>query len=138
MYMTMKRLAAAAALAVLVLATATAVQADDAAASDTEPAPMEWVALPTDETAMRDLDTEHRRIVRLARRQCAVGTSFAVVRGRRNPCVITNVDRTVASSENAELAAYHAALPERVRYDAERPTTIWQTVLKRNQAAKPE
>ena len=91
-------------------------------------APPEATDLPRDETALRALETKHRRLLRLAERQCAdvAGGGSA----ERNPCIISTVERGVSNADDAQLAAFHAALPFQVRYDPNRRPDAWRYPLR--------
>lgn len=73
-----------------------------------------WLALPTDEAALTELDTEQLRAVRTAVRHCS---DLYRSSHQGSPCVFIDVDRVMRQSEDAALRAYHFALPRSMRYD---------------------
>ncbi len=76
-----------------------------------------WLALSTDEAALKKLDTEQSRTVRTAVRHCE---AFLRSSHQGNPCVFTDVDRVMRQSDDAALRAYHFALPRSLRYQETR------------------
>jgi hypothetical protein len=81
--------------------------------------------LPTDESALRDLDARQRRIVNTAQRQCSTSLG-GVNRSDRDPCVISSVEVGIEVAEDPVLKAFHEALPMSVRYDADRRGDTWR------------
>lgn len=82
------------------------------------------VVLPNDEETLRALEQKHRKIVRQAARECAPGLAAASA-SDRDPCVISNVERSVEASDDPYLIAFNAALPKSVRYDEDRRENVW-------------
>lgn len=123
--------AVAVAGAMAMLAAAVPAQAADEAAMPYDAeleaaiAPGDPAVLPADEEALRAIDGKHRRLIRLAQRQCSIGIGV-VEAGERNPCVISTVERGVANADDEMLAAFHAALPLSVRFDADRRPDAWR------------
>ena len=85
-------------------------------------------ALPRDEASLSALDSKQLRLVRRATTMCDVTDPAFVAASNpaRRPCVVAEVDRAVASSDDPALQAFHAALPQNVRYDRYRPDYYWQ------------
>lgn len=91
-----------------------------AATAEAEPASNPPGGFARDEANLNRLDSEQLKIVRRATRMCEVSDPAIVsqrIRPERNPCVIGSVDNAVATSDDEELQAFHAALPPSVRYD---------------------
>ena len=89
----------------------------------TEPAEVDYSALPSDEKALSDLNSRQRRIIRRAHPRCAAEGG-----GATGPCVKAIVDREVARENDPALTAFHYALPIQHRYDSERPSFVWRNV----------
>ena len=90
----------------------------------TSRAEVDFSALPTDEKALSDLNFQQRRMVRRAQNRCT--DEAASIAG--GPCVMGNVDGSVAQENDPALTAFHYALPRQHRYDPERPSYIWKNV----------
>ena len=114
----------------ILLAALVSVAFSGAAMADI-PAP-DYGALPRDEASLRDLDNQQLRIVRRAGAQCW-HSGEGGFRSNRSPqarvCIIGLADRAIADSGNAELQAYHQALPMNARYDEYRGAYYWQMFL---------
>ena len=93
-----------------------------------EPAAYDTRALPRDEASLSALDEKQLRLVRRATTQCDLTDPIFVARmgGASRPCIVSRVDSAVASSDDAALRAYHAALPFNARYDRYRASYYWQ------------
>lgn len=83
------------------------------------------VVLPEDEETLRALEVKHRRIINTAQRQCTTSLG-GINRNDRDPCVISGVETGVEISDDPVLKAFHEALPMSVRYDGDRPTSVWR------------
>lgn len=95
---------------------------------------VDWNALPSDETALRHLDTKQERALRQAVRHCG---SLHRTQHQREACVYIDVDRVMRQSDDAALRAYHFALPRSLRYNENRNSglAIKQVQAKRERAA---
>jgi glutathione S-transferase len=60
--------------------------------------------------------------VRRAQNRCTVEAANIAA----GPCVMGNVDGSVAQANDPALTALHYALPRRHRYDQERSSVIWR------------
>ena len=94
------------------------------AAEDKSPTVPAFTA-PVTEDFLRQLDNDQLRIVRQAARGCT-GIGKAM-RAERNPCVTSSVDKAVDDSKNADLQAFHRALPLADRYDETRSSLVWRS-----------
>jgi hypothetical protein len=90
----------------------------------TDPAEVDFSALPSDEQALSDLNFRQRRMIRRAETRCAAegGTLSG------GPCVRGIVDREVARENHPALTAFHYALPMQHRYDSDRASFVWENV----------
>ncbi len=84
--------------------------------------------LPRDERSLQRLNAEQLRIVRRASNQCSATTTM-LIRPKRNPCVIAQVEQAVADSGDPALEAFNAALSDTERYDEYRSDTAWRGML---------
>jgi hypothetical protein len=98
--------------------------AEPARAVPASRAEVDFSALPMDEKALSDLNFRQRRMVRRAQNRCT--DEAASIAG--GPCVMGNVDGSVAQENDPALTAFHYALPRQHRYDPERPSYIWKNV----------
>ena len=89
----------------------------------TDPAELDFSALPSDEKALSDLNFRQRRMIRRAQPRCAAEGG-----GATGPCVKAIVDREVAREDDPALTAFHYALPIQHRYDSERASFVWKNV----------
>jgi hypothetical protein len=89
-----------------------------------DPAQVDFSALPSDEQALSDLNSRHRRLIRRAETRCAAEGGA----GGGWPCVRGIVDREVAREKAPALTAFHYALPMQHRYDSERASFVWKNV----------
>jgi hypothetical protein len=98
--------------------------AETARTAVTDRAEVDFSALPSDEQALRDLNSRQRRMIRRAQTRCAAegGTLSG------GPCVRGIVDREVARENDPALTAFHYALPMQHRYDSERASFVWKNV----------
>lgn len=89
-----------------------------------DPARVDFSALPSDEQALQDLNSRHRRLIRRAENRCAAeggaGGGWSCIRGI--------VDRVVARENDPALTAFHYALPVQHRYDSGRASSVWRNV----------
>lgn len=94
---------------------------------------VDWNALPADEAALAQLDTQQERALRQSVRHC---NDIHRSNHQRNACVFTDVDRTMRQSDDAALRAYHFALPRSMRYSESRNTglAVKQVIEKRQSA----
>lgn len=92
--------------------------------------PVQANALPRTEEDLRHLNDVHVSIVRRAERQCSVeGTSVTPGNEFELPCLVSSVDRSIETSGDEALRAYHNALPRRVRYDPRRSDNVWRDMI---------
>lgn len=94
---------------------------------------VDWSALPADEAALTQLNTQQERALRRAVRHC---NDLHRSNHQANACVFTDVDRTMRQSSDAALRAYHFALPRSMRYSEKRNTGLAvKQVLEKRQSA---
>jgi hypothetical protein len=116
----------------ILLITAAVVVGLSSQALAEEPRAYDPSVLPRDEESLRALDAKQLRLVRRATSMCdASEPGFVRARAMRRPCIIGLVDNAVATSDDPELQAYHAAMPVSVRYDRFRPAYYYQRILRR-------
>jgi len=94
---------------------------------------VDWNALPADEAALTQLDSQQERALRQAVRHC---NDLNRSNHQSSACVFTDVDRTMRQSGDAALRAYHFALPRSMRYSENRNTGLAvKQVLEKRQSA---
>jgi len=98
--------------------------AETAGTPVTDPAEVDFSALPSDEQALSDLNSRQRRLIRRAETRCAAEGGG----GGGWPCVRGIVDREVARENDPALTAFHYALPVQHRYDSRRASFVWKNV----------
>lgn len=100
-----------------------------AASAATQPA-----GFPRDEVSLRALDSQQLRIVRRAGAQCwHSGEAGFRSRGvRSRACVIGATEGAIRGLDDAQLQAFHQALPFNARYDEYRPALYWQRLVVAN------
>jgi len=76
-----------------------------------------WQALPGDQAALQELDTQQTRALRDSVRHC---DDIGRADHSGTPCVFLDADRTMRQAEDPALRAYHFALPRSMRYDEAR------------------
>jgi hypothetical protein len=111
-------------MAMLLLPSCAGVPEGSAVATPPSANDVDFSALPSDQSALSELNWRQRRMVRRAQNVCANETGG----GMSGPCVIGRVDRAVAQENDPALTAFHYALPVQHRYDSQRASTVWKNV----------
>ncbi|MBX3493497.1 MAG: hypothetical protein KF899_11090 [Parvibaculum sp.] len=94
---------------------------------------VDWSALPDDEAALAQIDSQQERALRQAVRHC---NDLHRSNHQANACVFTDVDRNMRQSSDAALRAYHFAMPRSMRYSENRNTGLAvKQVLEKRQSA---